>query len=88
MKQDAGDEFFRFGPRNEGAVVALQSQSPKVPLAEDVLDRLALDETRHPVTFTKDYYIGVFEWTTAQKGYVYGSLATPTDFMRAKSGIR
>ena len=39
-----------------------------------------LDETRHPVTFTKDYYIGVFEWTVAQKGYVYGSLATPTDF--------
>ena len=32
------------------------------------------------MTFTKDYYIGVFEWTVAQKGYVYGSLATPTDF--------
>jgi len=43
-------------------------------------DCIALDETRHPVTLTKDYYIGVFEWTKAQKGYVYGSLGTPSDY--------
>ena len=47
MPQDACDELFRLGTRNERAAVARQCQRAEVPLAENILDWLALDETRH-----------------------------------------
>ena len=47
MRQHTRDELFRLRTRNQRAPVALEREVAKVPLADDILHRLALHKPRH-----------------------------------------
>lgn len=58
MRENASDELFRLGAGNERTAIALQSEVAKIPLSYDVLDRLAVCETRHSTPHRLETFLG------------------------------
>ena len=60
MRENASDEFFRLGTWNERATVALEREAAEIPLAYDVLDRLAVRKPRHSAPHRLEPFLGDF----------------------------